>query len=238
VCEELLARDISENAIEKLLPLFSFSGNNEETLAFLDSMFAEIEIGQKGVSEVRELLEYAQILKVDDNVFLDITLARGLNYYTGTIFEVKATDVAMGSISGGGRYDDLTGIFGLKNMSGVGISYGVERIYDVMEELQLFDAQLNTPIKVLFLNFGKQESRYVLPVLQHLRAKGIASEIYPDAAKIGKQMNYANAKDIPYVVIAGEDEMAQGCFTLKNMHSGEQRKIGEEELVESMNNEQ
>ena len=167
------------------------------------------------------MLEYATILDIRANIELDITLARGLNYYTGAIFEVKALDVSIGSISGGGRYDNLTGIFGLKDVSGVGISYGAERIYDVLNELQLFPKSLENPIRVLILNFGDKEERYALAALQEIRKAGIVAEIFPDKAKIGKQMTFANNKGIPFVVMAGEDEIKDNLFTLKNMETGE-----------------
>lgn len=224
VCEELLERGISAEAIDKLQPFFEFTGSNEKKLQKLTTIFAQSEIGQKGVEEVRKMLAYADLLGIKTPIELDITLARGLNYYTGAIFEVKATDVNIGSISGGGRYDNLTGIFGLKNMSGVGISYGAERIYDVLNELQLFPASLECPVKVLVLNFGEQEERYALKALQQLRQAGITAEIFPDKAKIGKQMTFANNKGIPFVIMAGEDEMKENIFTLKNMQSGEQEK--------------
>lgn len=224
VCEELLERGISAEAIDKLQPFFEFTGSNEKKLQKLTTIFAQSEIGQKGVEEVRKMLAYADLLEIETPIELDITLARGLNYYTGAIFEVKATDVNIGSISGGGRYDNLTGIFGLKNMSGVGISYGAERIYDVLNELQLFPASLECPVKVLVLNFGEQEERYALKALQQLRQAGITAEIFPDKAKIGKQMTFANNKGIPFVIMAGEDEMKENIFTLKNMQSGEQEK--------------
>jgi len=182
------------------------------------------------VEEIQAILNYCNALSINEPE-LDITLARGLNYYTGAIFEVKTTDVTMGSISGGGRYDDLTGIFGLKNMSGVGISYGAERIYDVLEELQLFPTELGAPIKIIFLNFGEKEELYALQALQMLRKHGVAAEIFPDRAKIGKQMNYANAKGIPFVVMAGENEMNENMFTLKNMETGEQSKVTIEHLI-------
>ena len=185
----------------------------------------------KGIQEVTTIFNYVKELGLTPPE-LDITLARGLNYYTGAIFEVKTTDVAIGSISGGGRYDDLTGIFGLKNMSGVGISYGAERIYDVLEELNLFPTEIGTPIKVIFLNFGVKEELYALKGLEALRNIGISAEIYPDFAKIGKQMNYANAKQIPFVVMAGEDEINENLFTLKNMTTGEQVKLTISEIIE------
>ncbi len=230
VCEELLSRDIPQEAITKIEPFFDFSGDNQTKIDFLKQFFASSEIGIKGVEEIKAILNYCKALSINEPE-LDITLARGLNYYTGAIFEVKTTDVAMGSISGGGRYDDLTGIFGLKNMSGVGISYGAERIYDVLEELQLFPSELGAPIKIIFLNFGEKEEMYALQALQMLRKHGVAAEIFPDRAKIGKQMNYANAKGIPFVVMAGENEMNENMFTLKNMETGEQSKVTIEHLI-------
>lgn len=230
VCEELLSRDIPQEAITKIEPFFDFSGDNQTKIDFLQQFFASSEIGLKGVEEIQAILNYCNALSINEPE-LDITLARGLNYYTGAIFEVKTTDVAMGSISGGGRYDDLTGIFGLKNMSGVGISYGAERIYDVLEELQLFPSELGAPIKIIFLNFGEKEEMYALQALQMLRKHGVAAEIFPDRAKIGKQMNYANAKGIPFVVMAGENEMNENMFTLKNMETGEQSKVTIEHLI-------
>jgi len=234
VCEELIDRGISVEAVNKLQPCFKILGSNKEKLEKLYDMFTNIAIGQKGVAEIKQLLQYAQLLQLNTSVELDITLARGLNYYTGTIFEVKANDIVMGSIAGGGRYDDLTGIFGLKNMSGVGISYGIERIYDVLNELNLFPFHLTTAVQVLFLNFGSSEEAYCLPVLQQLRANGIAAEIYPDKMKIEKQMRYANAKGIPFVVIAGETEMKAHNFTLKNMESGEQSKVKVSDLIKML----
>lgn len=232
VCAELSERGLSEAAIEKLQPFFDFSGSNDEKLDKLARIFADSEIGTKGVEELREMLDYADVLGVETPVELDITLARGLNYYTGAIFEVKALDVSIGSISGGGRYDNLTGIFGLKNVSGVGISYGAERIYDVLNELQLFPKSLECPVKVLFINFGAAEERYALAALKQLRAAGVTAEIYPDHAKMGKQMTFANNKGIPFVVLAGEDEMKDNVFTLKNMETGEQQKLSLEKMIE------
>lgn len=236
VCAELVERGLSAEAVEKLQPFFCFSGSNAEKLDKLTQIFQQSETGLKGVEEIRQMLEYAELLEVDTPVELDITLARGLNYYTGAIFEVKAQDVSIGSISGGGRYDNLTGIFGLKNVSGVGISYGAERIYDVLNELQLFPKSLEAPVKVLFINFGAAEERYALSALQKLRRAGITAEIYPDRAKMGKQMTFANNKGIPFVVMAGEDEMTENVFTLKNMESGEQQKLSLEKLIEIVNN--
>jgi histidyl-tRNA synthetase len=230
VFAELKEREIPEEAIAKIEPFFDFSGKNEEKLTFLSQFFAESEIGKMGVEELKTVFAYCQEVGICEPE-LDITLARGLNYYTGAIFEVKAMNVAMGSISGGGRYDDLTGIFGLKDMSGVGISYGAERIYDVLNECNLFPNEIGTPVKVLFLNFGETEELYALKALAELRKNEIASEIYPDRAKIGKQMSYANAKQIPYVIMAGEEEIKESLFTLKNMETGEQKKVTLEETI-------
>lgn len=234
VCAELLERGLSAEAIEKLQPFFDFSGTNEEKLQKLAAVFANSEIGTLGVEELRKMLQYAEFLKIKTNIEIDITLARGLNYYTGAIFEVKALNVSIGSISGGGRYDNLTGIFGLKNVSGVGISYGAERIYDVLNELQLFPKSLENPIQAMFINFGEKEELYALAALQQLRDAGITAELFPDKAKIGKQMTFANNRNIPFVIMAGEDEMKDNVFTFKNMESGEQEKLTVEEIVKRL----
>jgi histidyl-tRNA synthetase len=230
VFAELRAREIPEESIVKIEPFFGFFGKNEEKIAFLERFFEKKEIGKEGVHEIKTISAYCNEIEICEPE-LDITLVRGLNYYTGAIFEVKATDVAMGSISGGGRYDDLTGIFGLKDMSGVGISYGAERIYDILDEANLFPNEIGSPVKALFLNFGKTEELYALKALAELRRKDIASEIYPDYAKIGKQMNYANEKQIPFVILAGEEEMKKSLFTLKNMGTGVQTKVALSEMV-------
>jgi len=185
----------------------------------------------KGIAEMVELFEYADDLKLDMSCELDLTLARGLNYYTGSIFEVKALDAAMGSICGGGRYDDLTGIFGLKNMSGVGVSFGADRIYDVMNELNLFPKKSSVGSQILFVNFGRTEARIILPILKLLREKNIACELYPDTAKMQKQFNYANSNHIPYVAIIGEDEIKTDTITVKTMQSGQQEKMSVEQLI-------
>ena len=234
VCQELMERGLSCEAIDKLQPFFDFSGSNTEKLAKLETIFAESETGLKGVEEIRKMLEYAELLAIPTEIELDITLARGLNYYTGAIFEVKARNVSIGSISGGGRYDNLTGIFGLKNVSGVGISYGAERIYDVLNELELFPKSLECPVKAIFINFGQKEEQYALAALQQLRAEDITAEIYPDKAKIAKQMTFANNKGIPFVIMAGEDEMKENAFTLKNMETGEQQKLNLAKLIEEL----
>lgn len=232
VCKELVERGINEDAIAKIEPFFDFNGTNNEKLNFLKNYFEGNEIGLKGVAELEKVLEYVALVKLKSEVEVDITLARGLNYYTGAIFEVKANNVGIGSISGGGRYDDLTGIFGLKDTSGVGISYGAERIYDVLEELNLFPEGLGSPVRAIFLNFGPEEEKYALKALQNLRNAGIVAELFPDKAKIGKQMNYANARSIPFVVMAGENEMNENVFTVKNMQSGEQTKVTFDNLVD------
>ncbi len=234
VCAELMERGLTCEAVEKLQPFFDFNGTNAEKLQKLSAVFANSEIGTKGVEELQKMLQYADILKINADIEIDITLARGLNYYTGAIFEVKALDVSIGSISGGGRYDNLTGIFGLKNVSGVGISYGAERIYDVLNELQLFPKSLENPVRAMLVNFGEKEELYALSALQQLRAAGITAELYPDKAKIGKQMTFANNRGIPFVIMAGEDEMNAGVFTVKNMESGEQERLTVEQMVERL----
>jgi len=234
VCAELMERGLSCEAVEKLQPFFDFNGSNAEKLQKLSAVFANSEIGTKGVEELQKMLQYADYLKINSDIEIDITLARGLNYYTGAIFEVKALDVSIGSISGGGRYDNLTGIFGLKNVSGVGISYGAERIYDVLNELQLFPKSLENPVRAMLINFGEKEELYALSALQSLRAAGITAELYPDKAKIGKQMTFANNRGIPFVIMAGEDEMKENVFTVKNMESGEQERLTVEQMVERL----
>ncbi|MBO7629096.1 MAG: histidine--tRNA ligase, partial [Bacteroidales bacterium] len=232
VCAEMLERGISQEAVCGMAPLFELEGlSNGEVLDKLEQMLVASETGLKGVEELRTVLNYVDKMQIATELQIDVTLARGLNYYTGAIFEIKAKDVAMGSISGGGRYDNLTGIFGLKNMSGVGISYGAERIYDVLNELNLFPQHILTPITAMFVNFGGEDELYALKGLKALRDAGIPSEIYPDNAKVGKQMNYANAKGIPYVIMAGENERTQGVYTLKNMQTGEQQALAIENIT-------
>lgn len=237
VNEELKSKGLSDEALKKIQPLFSFKGSNEEKLSFLKSYLTTSEIGKKGIEE----LEYIFNSEIQNsNLVLDITLARGLNYYTGAIFEVKVNDprsTFTSSVLGGGRYDDLTGIFGLPNVSGVGISFGVDRIYDVMDEMKLFDSLhvAASTTKVLFVNFGGEEEKHCLKVLQHLRLNGINSEIYPDSnAKMKKQMSYADANKIPYVILVGSEEMQSGKLTLKNMLDGNQTKITFQELLSLM----
>jgi len=232
VCAEMQERGICAEAIEKLTPIFCFSScSNDEKLSKLKELLKDSEIGMKGIEEITTVLDYVKDMDLATELEIDITLARGLNYYTGAIFEVKAKDAAMGSISGGGRYDNLTGIFGLKNMSGVGISYGAERIYDVLNELNLFPEEILNPVKAFFVNFGKEDERYALQGLRALRSHGISAEIYPDSAKMGKQMSYANAKNIPFVILAGENERNKNTYTLKNMASGEQQELPIELII-------
>ena len=231
VNEELRNDGISEEAIEKLQPIISLSGSNEEKLEVISQVLAGSETGLKGVEETRFILDTLKAVGLNNEIELDLTLARGLNYYTGAIFEVKALDTPMGSIPGGGRYDNLTGIFGLPGLSGVGISFGADRIYDVLNALDLYPKEAVNSTQVLFINFGETETAYCLPIVGKLRQAGIRSEIFPDKAKMKKQMSYANAKNIPFVVLAGENEMAAGKVTLKNMESGEQTLVTAEELI-------
>jgi len=231
VNEELRKDGISEEAIEKLQPIISLSGSNDEKLEVISKVLEGSEIGLKGVEETKFILDTLKSVGLNNEIELDLTLARGLNYYTGAIFEVKALDTPMGSITGGGRYDNLTGIFGLPGLSGVGISFGADRIYDVLNALDLYPKEAVNSTQVLFINFGEKETAYCLPIVTAARAAGIRTEIFPDKAKMKKQMSYANAKQIPFVVLAGENEMAAGKVTLKNMESGEQTLVSAEELI-------
>ena len=232
---ELASKGIPQEAIDKLQPIILLSGSNEEKLATLKNVLTASETGLKGVEESEFILKTIAGLGIQSEVELDLTLARGLNYYTGAIFEVKALDVQIGSISGGGRYDNLTGVFGMEGMSGVGISFGADRIYDVLNQLDLYPKEAVNGTQLLFVNFGEAEAAYVLPVLAQVRAAGIRAEIYPDAAKMKKQMSYANAKMVPFVAIVGENEMKEGKVMLKNMTSGEQSLVTPEELVAAIN---
>jgi histidyl-tRNA synthetase len=230
VSKELLERGFTEVDLEKLRPVILLEGSNTEKLASLKTVLAQSETGLKGIAEIEQVFEYvdsliAYSLPLTAKLELDITLARGLNYYTGCIFEVKTNEVAMGSIGGGGRYDDLTGMFGLKDLTGVGVSFGADRIYDVLEELDLFPTSTEVGTKVLISNFDAEAEKYALPVLQQFRNAGITAELYPSAAKLKKQMAYADAKKIPYVILIGGDEMASGELTLKDMQSGDQKKL-------------
>ena len=233
---ELAQKGLDETAIEKLQPILFMKGDAREKFAQLKSLMSGIEVGEKGIEELETLFDYIDDMNVGIEYELDLTLARGLNYYTGAIFEVKAKDVAMGSISGGGRYDNLTGIFGLQGVSGVGISFGADRIYDVLTELNLFPEKNGDITEVIFLNFGPKEERYCLPYLQQLRRNGINAEIYPDSAKLQKQMKYADQRGIPVVVMAGEDEMNNKCFTVKFMKEGRQEKVAADELLNVIRN--
>ncbi len=231
VSEELVQRGIPPEAVEKLKPILLLQGDTNRKIETLSTILAGSETGMKGIKELTTLFGYLSGFNLNTTVELDLTLARGLNYYTGAIFEVKALDDNIGSICGGGRYDDLAGIFGMPEVSGVGVSFGAERIYDVLLKLDLFPKENTEAPKVLFVNFGATEEAYILPVLSHLRRNGINAEIYPEADKMKKQLNYANRKEIPFVVLAGESEIQQGLFTLKNMMTGEQVQVGPEELI-------
>ena len=237
---ELAEDGIPADAIEKLQPIIKLSGTNEEKIATMREVLKDSEIGLKGIDEVEYVLrQYALVTasSLEERteggslLELDLTLARGLNYYTGCIFEVKALDVEIGSITGGGRYDNLTGIFGMPGLSGVGISFGADRIYDVLNQLDLYPKEVSTATQLLFVNFGEAEASYALPAVAACRRAGIRTEIYPDAAKMKKQMQYANAREIPFVALAGETEMAAGTFTLKNMQTGEQTAVTTEQLI-------
>lgn len=225
VNEELQSKGIPQEAIDKLKPIILLEGSNEQKLRTLKDSLAASETGMKGVEEIEFILNKANLLQLQTQIDLDLTLARGLNYYTGAIIEVKALDVQIGSITGGGRYDNLTGIFGLPNVSGVGISFGADRIFDVLNQLDLYPQSSVQSTKVLFVNFGETETDYLLPVIALFRQKNIASEIYPEAAKLKKQMSYADSNHIPYVAIIGENEMKEQKITLKNMLSGEQESL-------------
>jgi histidyl-tRNA synthetase len=232
VIKELTEKGLSDKAIEKIRPLFSFSGSNEEKVKKMTEFLAESEIGLKGIQELQFIFDQINILGLEKaEIEFDITLARGLNYYTGAIFEVKANGVKMGSICGGGRYDDLTGLFGMNGMSGVGISFGADRIYDVLTELELFPKETDLGLTLLFVNFGDKEQDYCLKLLKETRANGIDSEVYPSAAKMQKQMKYANDRNVQYVAIIGEEEMTQGLIQLKNMETGDQEEMSIDELI-------
>ena len=231
---ELASKGIPQEAIDKLQPIILLSGSNEEKLETLKTVLAASETGMKGVEESEFILKTVASLGVKSEVELDLTLARGLNYYTGAIFEVKALDVQIGSISGGGRYDNLTGVFGMDGMSGVGISFGADRIFDVLNQLDLYPKEAVNGTELLFVNFGEKEAAYCLPVLAKMRDAGVRAEIYPDSAKMKKQMGYANDKQIPFVAIVGENEMAEGKLTLKNMTTGEQSLLTPDELLEAV----
>ncbi|MDR2843914.1 MAG: histidine--tRNA ligase [Candidatus Symbiothrix sp.] len=229
---ELAAKGISEEAIAKLQPIINLSGSNREKTATLKTVLASSEVGMKGVGEIQTVLDKIELLSIPTELELDLTLARGLNYYTGAIFEVKALDVQIGSISGGGRYDNLTGVFGMPDVSGVGISFGADRIFDVLNQLNLYPEDAGQTTKVLFVNFGETEENYIMPLLSKLRRSGVNAEIYPEAVKMKKQLSYADDNRIAYVAMVGETEMQSGKITLKNMTSGEQTSIEPEQLPE------
>lgn len=236
VSKELLERGFTEEDVAKLSPLFSMPEGNGARLDSLKKLLAGSEIGQKGIAEIETVFRYLDELVGSPElsekfVEVDLTLARGLNYYTGCIFEVKSNEVVMGSIGGGGRYDDLTGMFGLKNLTGVGISFGADRIYDVMKELELFPEDTVQGTQVLISNFSPEAEAYALPILQQLRQNGLSCELYPDQAKLKKQLSYADAKKIPYVILIGEDEMRDGHLSIKDMATGEQRSMEEAVIV-------
>ena len=231
---ELREDGLTEDQITRLQPIISLSGTNDEKLQTIATVLSDSETGLKGVEETQYILDVLKSVGLRNEIQLDLTLARGLNYYTGAIFEVKALDVEMGSITGGGRYDNLTGIFGMPGLSGVGISFGADRIYDVLNTLDLYPKDSMTATQVLFINFGEKETAYCLSIINKVRARGIRAEIYPDTAKMKKQMSYANAKQIPFVALAGENEMKEGKITLKNMETGEQQMVTPEELIANL----
>lgn len=234
VYDELRAVGLSEEAVEKLQPIIALSGSNEEKLETMRRVLAESETGLKGVEEVAFVLETLKNSQLHNEIELDLTLARGLNYYTGCIFEVKALDVQIGSITGGGRYDNLTGIFGMPGLSGVGISFGADRIYDVLGQLDLYPQETQSGVQLLFINFGAAEAAHCLRLAAQARLAGIATEVYPDSVKMKKQMSYANAHNVPFVALVGETEMAEGRITLKNMTTGEQQSLTIEEAVKAI----
>ncbi len=234
VNEELALKGVTTQAIEKLQPILNLTGSNGEKLDQIERVISSSAIGVKGVGEVRTIFDYLSSMDLKAELELDLTLARGLNYYTGAIFEVKSKDVAIGSITGGGRYDDLTGIFGLTGVSGVGISFGADRIYDVMMQLDLFPKDALSAAQVMFVNFGSKEEQFCLPLVARLRGEGISSELYPDSDKMKKQMNYANRKGIKFVALIGESELESGLINFKNMESGEQQLVGIEDIVSQL----
>ncbi len=231
VNEELKKSGLSDDSIEKIQPIITLSGSNEEKIQTIGEFLKDSPTGMKGLEETKYILNVLDKLELKNDLELDLTLARGLNYYTGAIFEVKALDVEIGSISGGGRYDNLTGIFGVPNLSGVGISFGVDRIFDVLNALDAYPKDAVNGPKILFINFGEEETQYCLPIVSAVRAKGISAEIFPDPIKMKKQMSYANAKGIPFVALAGENEIKEGMLTLKNMKTGEQKLLSPQGLV-------
>ena len=231
VNQELREDGLTEDQIEKLQPIISLAGTNEEKLTVIAEVLKDSETGLKGVEETKFILDSLKTSGLKNEIQLDLTLARGLNYYTGAIFEVKALDVQIGSITGGGRYDNLTGIFGMPGLSGVGISFGADRIYDVLNQLDLYPKEAVNGTQLLFINFGEKETAYCLPIAAKARQAGIRTEVFPDSAKMKKQMSYANAKQIPFVALAGENEINEGKITLKDMTTGEQMLVTADELL-------
>ncbi len=229
--KELISKEIPQNAIDLLKPIIAHSGSKEEKIKLLKDCFKDSEIGLKGVEEMEKLFHLIELAGTQIDIELDLSLARGLNYYTGTIFEVKSLETEIGSITGGGRYDDLTGIFGLKDMSGVGISFGADRIYDVLLNTNKFPEMTHQSTRLLFVNFGETETEYILPLLKQIRQADINAEIYPEQVKMKKQFSYANQKNIPFVAVVGEQEIEQNTIQLKNMESGEQQTFKLEDLI-------
>ena len=234
VNEELLEKGIPSAAIDKLQPILHLAGSNEEKLTRLREVLRDSEIGLRGVEELSKVFRYLEPLDLHIDIRLDLTLARGLSYYTGAIFEVKALDVQIGSITGGGRYDNLTGVFGMAGVSGVGISFGADRIFDVLNQLDLYPQDAVQGTQLLFINFGEREAAFSLQVLAKVRAAGVRAEIYPDCCKMKKQMSYANSLGVPFVALVGENEMAEGKVTLKDMATGEQRLLAPDELADAL----
>ena len=234
VVDELRSKELSEEAINRLRPLLELSGSNEQKLQSLKAMLAESETGLKGIEELESVIDGIESIGHQCDVELDVSLARGLNYYTGTMIEVKALDVEIGSITGGGRYDNLTGVFGMSGLSGVGISFGADRIYDVLNQLDLYPSHITSSVKVMFVNFGQTEAMQSAKYIARLREASISAELYPDAAKMKKQMSYADDNNIPYVAIIGESELENGTIALKNMISGEQQSVTIDELIQTL----
>ena len=234
VIQELEQKGVGKEALDKLEPVLKKEGSGLEKLAFLETILQDSDTGMEGLADVKQLFLFMEPAPINAPVEFDMTLARGLNYYTGSIFEVKSAEVEIGSICGGGRYDDLTGIFGLEDVSGVGVSFGADRIYDVMEQLDRFPRRGEMETRVLFVNFGDPEAQYIFPVLDQLRQKGIACELYPDAVKMKKQMGYANSRNIPYVALVGEQEMSEGVITLREMETGNQERLTPDHMAERL----
>lgn len=237
VMDELRGRDFTEEAIEKARPVLNMDQGNNSRLAALEDLVANSEMGREGLQEIRNIFGYMEAMGVSAaNISFDPTLARGLSYYTGAIWEVKVNNVKMGSVSGGGRYDNLTGVFGMPDMSGVGFSFGVDRLYDVMDELNLFPEDVLETTRVLFINFDEESTMAVLPLLTRMRAEGLNCEVYPDAVKLKKQMNYADKKGIPFVILAGSEEIAAGKYTVKNMTTGDQQQLSPDKIIDVLIN--